>query len=317
MTTQLETTAALTTADLFQNDTAQGRVDKISAQALEEVFDVTIDAGRKACISHAAKVTKTKTAIDKIGKKLSDSLSVESKKVLAERKIYRDGLDELKLEVRKPVTEWEKKEADKRKAIANEFEALDISSNTHDAYGNIFPIDKLETSLDRLGDLDLTVFGDQKEVAIPLIFAGRTKVKAAIQQRKDADELATLRVAHAAKVAEEVRLAEVKRIEEGAIAKHNETQRKKRELEAVSRLEDDEKDVIGIADAIGRKQKQTVVKSIAAPWIDPLPKTKTKLEVNAALIQSFCELGGIAPGSARQILVAIRTGKINNISINY
>ena len=316
MTTQLDTTAALTTADLFQNDTAQGRVDKISAQALEEVFDVTIDAGRKACISHAAKVTKTKTAIDKIGKKLSDSLSVESKKVLAERKIYRDGLDELKLEVRKPVTEWEKKEADKRTAIANEFEALDISSNTHDEYGNIFPIDKLETSLDRLGDLDLTVFGDQKEVAIPLIYAGRTKVKAAIQQRKDADELATLREAHAAKVAEEVRLAEVKRIEEAAIAKHNETQRKKRELEAAAvahraNVLTNEKEIAPKAETAD------VVKSIAAPWIDPLPKTKTKLEVNAALIQSFCELGGIAPGSARQILVAIRTGKINNISINY
>lgn len=196
MTTSLiETTAGLTTKDLFQNGSAQGRVDAIRVEALAEVFDVSTEAGRKLCITQAAKVTKTKTAVDKLGKALSDSLNVERAKVMAERKIYNDGLSELKLEVRQPVTDWEAAEVAEMERIAQLLCELMTNSEAHNITGELFSDVVLQAKLEKLEACDVADFGDDesRERARDLIFAGKTKIRAAIQQRKDADELAELR----------------------------------------------------------------------------------------------------------------------------
>jgi len=303
MTTQLEITAGLTTTDLFQNDSAQGRVDAIRTEALAEVFDVSTDAGRKLCISHAAKVTKTKTAVDKLGKALSDSLSVESKKVLAERKIYRDGLDALKKEVRQPVTEWEAAEAEKAAKIKQAFDDLEANSEAHNITGELFSDAVLQAKMKKLDALEVADFGDESAKAQELIFAGKTKIRAAIQQRKDADELAELRRLKAEKDAEASRLAEVERIEAAAVAKH-EAAKVAPTVETVP-----DADVLAAT-----KQKQAPSKM---PWLDESPKPTTALDVNAALIDDLVEFAGLEAGQARKVLECISAGEIRNLSINY
>ena len=83
--------------------------------------DVSTVQNRKLVISYANQVRRAKTAIDKAGKALVDPLKEKAKLVDVERKILRDGCDELSEMIRKPVTDYEEEE---KKAIAEKEERL-------------------------------------------------------------------------------------------------------------------------------------------------------------------------------------------------
>jgi colicin import membrane protein len=79
----------------------------IEAEVSSEVPDTTTAKGRKAIASNAYKVSQSKTLIDQMGKGLTDSLNAQLKPINAERKLARDGLNELKDKIRQPLTDWE------------------------------------------------------------------------------------------------------------------------------------------------------------------------------------------------------------------
>ncbi|EEU7555527.1 cell envelope biogenesis protein TolA [Salmonella enterica] len=72
--------------------------------------DFSVAKNRKAFASLAYKVAQTKTYIDKEGKAVVDKLKELPKKVDASRKMFRDELDALSTDIRKPLTEWEAQE---------------------------------------------------------------------------------------------------------------------------------------------------------------------------------------------------------------
>lgn len=82
-------------------------IERIRAEVIGHVPDLTTDKGRKAIASLAFKVRKSKTALDNLGKQLVDDLKEIPKKIDAERKRMRDQLDALAEEVRRPLDEWE------------------------------------------------------------------------------------------------------------------------------------------------------------------------------------------------------------------
>jgi colicin import membrane protein len=85
-------------------------LQKIAAEARSFVADVNTPSGRKSIAAIAFKVAKTKTYLDGLGKDLVDGLKDLPRKVDANRKSVRDFLDELKDEVRRPLTEWEQEQ---------------------------------------------------------------------------------------------------------------------------------------------------------------------------------------------------------------
>ena len=82
-------------------------------------IDGTTEAGRKEIKSLAFKVSRTKTALDEIGKDHVAELKAKVKPLDAARKKMRDFLDSLKGEIRKPVDEYEAKEEARRQAHEN------------------------------------------------------------------------------------------------------------------------------------------------------------------------------------------------------
>ncbi|HGM9735304.1 TPA: cell envelope biogenesis protein TolA [Proteus mirabilis] len=80
--------------------------------------DFSVAKNRKAVASLAYKVAQTKTYIDKEGKAVVDKLKELPKKVDASRKIFRDELDALSTDIRKPLTEWEAQEKAREEAEA-------------------------------------------------------------------------------------------------------------------------------------------------------------------------------------------------------
>jgi len=101
---------SLALAALKNPETLDELLASIRKQATSEVFDVTTKAGIADCKSIAAKVAKTKTTLDAFGKDSVAVMKAECKIIDAERKKARDYLDDLKAEVRKPVTELEEAE---------------------------------------------------------------------------------------------------------------------------------------------------------------------------------------------------------------
>jgi len=83
---------------------------KVRARAMEFEPDITTDKGRKEIASMAHKVARTKTLIDTLGKDTVAEWKKKAKAIDEYRKQARDYLDDLKAEVRKPLTDYEKEQ---------------------------------------------------------------------------------------------------------------------------------------------------------------------------------------------------------------
>ena len=86
--------------------------------------DLSTDKGRKEIASLAYKVARTKTAIDDAGKKLNEQARAQISAVDESRREIRKQLDDLKDEVRRPLTEWEDAEKQREQDVAEELKLL-------------------------------------------------------------------------------------------------------------------------------------------------------------------------------------------------
>jgi len=100
-------------------------IEKIRAEALSLVPDISTKKGRDAIASMAYKVRQAKSALDKVGKELVDRLKEQPKLVDAERKRMREALDALAEQVRKPLDEFEAAEADRVASLQRRLEEID------------------------------------------------------------------------------------------------------------------------------------------------------------------------------------------------
>lgn len=82
-------------------------IKNIREKASSVVGDLNKAAGRKVYISMAATVRSTKVMIDDAGKELVAEMKKRPALVDASRRKVREALDELAVEIRKPVTDWE------------------------------------------------------------------------------------------------------------------------------------------------------------------------------------------------------------------
>jgi colicin import membrane protein len=108
----------ITAIQLFETGGVRTILDKIKAEAKSIVTDPTTEAGRKEIKSLAYKIAQTKTAMDEMGKSLTEEQREFIARINAERKTIVTELDELKEEIRRPVTEYEARE--KRRIEAHE-----------------------------------------------------------------------------------------------------------------------------------------------------------------------------------------------------
>lgn len=123
--------------EVFKN----GGVEKLVADLEEEVRSILLDPetkkGRKEIASLAHKVSRSKTALDGLGKELVAEWKAKSKAVDSDRKQIRDRLDNLRDEVRKPLTDWEEAEkakAEKEKLEAEKLEAYEAAIVENDLF---------------------------------------------------------------------------------------------------------------------------------------------------------------------------------------
>ena len=122
MENELIVAEKLNPVELFFGDGLESVLGNIAEQCRSYVFDIESKSGRKDCASLAYKIARSKTTIDDLGKKLLADQKAKIKQGDAQRKKARDFLENLKNEVRQPLTTWEQeqeriKEEEARKEI--------------------------------------------------------------------------------------------------------------------------------------------------------------------------------------------------------
>lgn len=126
--TDLIIPSALVPAVIF----AKGGADDVLAQLRNMVAtvktDISTSKGRAAVKSLAYKIARSKTALDDMGKNLSDQLRAQIDPILEERRKIREGCDALKDEVTAPLDAWEAQEAERIKAHEDALGAISITA---------------------------------------------------------------------------------------------------------------------------------------------------------------------------------------------
>lgn len=105
-------------------------LDNLAEELRKEIPDLTTKKGRDRIASLAYKVSQTKTMVDNYGKEL---VSAEKKRLSLiddDRKLFRDGCDALRDEIRKPLTDWEDAEKSRIQAHKDAIAKMCVMANT-------------------------------------------------------------------------------------------------------------------------------------------------------------------------------------------
>ena len=105
-------------------------IDLVKGEVLGEVPDLKTRKGRERIASLAAKVSKSKTAVEKPGRDYLRRLKEMPKVVEAELREFVTKMDALRDETRRPLTEWEQAEAERVKG--HEMRMLGLRSEVSD-----------------------------------------------------------------------------------------------------------------------------------------------------------------------------------------
>lgn len=105
--TELVIIETLNPVEIFANNGLEPLLVNIETKVRAFKPDMSSKAGRDAIASIAYKVARSKTALDKMGKDLTDEWRKQTSTVNAMRNIAKERLEALQEEVRKPLTVWE------------------------------------------------------------------------------------------------------------------------------------------------------------------------------------------------------------------
>lgn len=221
---------------LFSKGGADEIILELRNKAAEFVPDLSTGKGRKEIASNAAKFSASKSVIEKHRVELKSDLAKKVKIIDAEGKKIRDVCDELRDEVRSPLTQWEKEEVIRLAKVKLDNEILEAHELA----------------------IQENVLIDRERV----IAAHEAKLAEAAEQKRIDDE---------AKQAELDKIAHENKLKADAIAeeqrKHNEQIENER-LEAAKReaqaILDKEASIKRASDAIAAKKKAIKDKKDAA-----------------------------------------------------
>jgi colicin import membrane protein len=294
---------------------------EISARALA-TSDISTPAARKAVGAVAYSVARLKTALDEMGKVTAAEWKKKSAGVDLERRILREGLDALKDEVRKPLTDWETAEdtriADQNAKLA-EIEALVQFDMTEPTAGDIQArLDLLASGFS--GNWDWQEFAaratearERAQVALAALLVAAKKREA------ERAELEALRVEKAKRDARDLRRADALVGENVALASKVEAVK----AEAAEQIEAVQAQTAALVAEAAAKAADDVRKQIAAvndkataDALDRASDVAHRGKINGAARDAIAKLG-LSPEHAVLVVTAIVRGSIPNVTINY
>ncbi|EOX9916083.1 hypothetical protein ACPY5F_004477 [Escherichia coli] len=213
-------------------------------EGVNEVPDISTDKGRKRIASLAAKVSRSKTAVEKPGRDYLKRLKEQPKVVEAELRRFVTECDRLRDEVRRPLTEWENAEKLRTEALQQRLTNLRALADVIDLSGNYLPSSDIQERIQEAKSVALDEswqeYAAEAGVAKDSTIQKLEESLAVAQKReREAAELERLR-----KEAEEkarIEREENIRREAAEQARLEAEQKAKAEIEAAARLAAEEK----------------------------------------------------------------------------
>lgn len=328
-------------AAFINDEFIEGLIKDIREKASSVVGDLNTAKGRRAYISMAANVRSTKTAIDEAGKKLVAEMKKRPALVDASRKKVRDSLDELAVEIRKPVTDWEAEQKEKEfNAMWDEALELDAKITAERAAALAAKIEAdhemallMNEKIDREREE-----ARQKTEQEKREHEERIKREAEEKARREADEAAKREIEAAAAREREALLAKeraereakelAERAERDRIEAEQRAEREKKE--AAERAEREKQEAIAEEQRKAHEEAERIKRENEQKEQDRLADEKRikdeearrtadkehRKTINNKALQDLIA-AGVPEECAKLCITAIAKGNITAISINY
>ncbi|MBK1780595.1 hypothetical protein JHL22_05135 [Advenella sp. WQ 585] len=359
-TAQTAQTTELVTLPAYENAlqvfTTEDSLDQLYAevenQVVGVVYDISTKKGRDQCASDAYKVARSKTAIEKLGAKLSAEYKEIPKKIDASRRRIKDRFDALQERIRKPLTEWEQAEEGRlakhnaavmrlNQAGANASTSLesnvlrqmiaDVESTAVDESWEEFEAEAHRAKQKALDSLGFAL-ADREKYEAEQAELTELRCKQAEQERKDREAEIARQAAEKAKADAETkaraereeaakREADIKAAAERAERERQEAIERQKQAEARAEAEK----------LASEQRAKEAAEAARQAEIARQEREKTKAEeeqrkreadrehrgnVNRIAMQALID-GGVPEECARQAIILIAKGEIPNVSINY
>lgn len=323
--------------------------DAVHGEVTTEVPDLTTKKGRDRVASLAAKVSKSKAAVEKPGRDYLRRLKDMPKAVEAELRDFVTKMDALRDATRKPLTDWEAAEADRVFKLETRLASLAFASTEGMSAAEI------GTRVDDLAGIEVGADWEEFEneahrVKASTLEALRTALAARQQYEADQAELVESRRRLAeqeqkdreARIAQEAADAERLAAEQRAQAEREATAQREREAQAASerrelelrlqaeqaereklqaqqRAEQAERDAAARAEQAAQQERQRQAdeqaeqaRLAAAREADVANKTAVLKAAKEAVMTA-----GVTEDQARAVINLIRQGLVPNVSIAF
>lgn len=315
------------------------------------VPDTSTAKSRAAIASIAAKIAKSKTYLDGVGKDLVDKLKEQPKLVDAERKRMRDKLDALKDQVRKPLTDWENAEESRIAEIravlemmkqipAAEFGSVAIATHLKRLKSTVIAKDRFmefteeaavikDEFVDRCEKLLLQVEKheeEQKELE-------RLRAEKLAREQKEREEILVKEAEERGKrEAEEAAKREIEKVQAAAFAAQEKVRLEAEEKERARLAEEAKKESDRLKKERAAKEleyqreqqklrdealKEDEAKRLAQEESARIANEDHRNRVMEDAVDSIYEESGITKAEAWQIVNIIVEGKVKHVSIKF
>jgi hypothetical protein len=303
---------------------------KIRAETATIVPDVLTAGGRKEIASLAYKVARSKTTIDDAGKTLVAEWKSKSAQVDASRKKARDYLDALKDEVRKPLDDWEAEQACIERETAARIEAERIAAEqaTAEEAARVEAdrVAAAKAAAAELAKREAEVIAREAAIAAKEK-AEADRIAAEKAERERAEREERIRAEAAAKAerdaADAIAQAEADRIAAIERGKAMEAAAAERERIAAEKAAQAQAEAVRQAEARAKQEAERVERErIAREAAEKAAQEKREAnkrhcaKINNAVLAGLVK-AGCSEETAKLLVIAIASGKVAHVTINY
>ncbi|HHK9915256.1 TPA: hypothetical protein ACQZKG_002954 [Enterobacter hormaechei] len=326
--------------DLAPSIYVENGLDKFLEQIREgvnEVPDLSTAKGRARIASLAAQVSRSKTAVEKPGRDYLKRLKEQPKVVEAELRRFVTECDQLRDEVRRPLTEWEDAEKSRAEALQQRLVDLRALADVIDTAGNYLPSADIQDRIqeaksvaldeswqERTAEAGVAKDSTIQQLEASLVVAQKREHEAAELERlrKEAEEKARLEREETIRreAAEQAkRDAEAKAQAEIDAAARREASEKARAEEAErQRIETEKRATREKEEAVAaeRRRQEEEQKRIADEEARRAADKEHRRTVNRQVIADLVKQG-IPIEWAEKCLVSFASGKVSGQTIKY
>ncbi|HGW4126570.1 TPA: hypothetical protein ACNH0Y_002458 [Acinetobacter baumannii] len=318
--------------------------EQIANNARSIVFNMNDKKERDALKSYAYNLARTKTTVDNYGKELVSGIKAQAAVIDADRKFWRDNMDLLQEEIRKPLTDFENAEKARIKRLEDEVAVIKMPANLCGEWDAASIKDAIQTLENKVIDSSFEEFEQEAKLAkfetlekLRTALAAREKYEAEQAElerlrkeqlerdQRERDERIAKEAADKARIEAEAKaLAEQRRVEREKQEAEEKAEREKREAaEREARLIAEKEEAELRAQQAAVMERQRIEREQAAKEEAERKAEEARLanvehmrSINQEILNKLCAIG-LDEGQAKAVITAIARNQIPNVSIKY